>query len=235
MPCIYATSHKLFTAVPGGRITGEDKRLHCPSDWLAWCWRIFWAHASHQQHTSGLPENPLLSPTPVFSKPGGAGSDLLQCPSTRRLYFPCVQTQHLPAGLPCTCSAHLIIHGCCWQPTLYLTLEPLLSIFPMPSVDFYLFIYFTFCSIFFFKLSTWVLPQMVNPSLDVWSIVLSCSMSSLVPWWHKIPLGRYATFCCNLSVHRIFGCLCSAVLNWLQLPLRDDTVTLSRCTPHHTS
>lgn len=108
MPCIYATSHELshclksFTAMPKGRITGEGKRLHCPSGWLAWCWRVFWGHRSHQQHTSGLPENPLLSPTPVFSKPGAAGSGLLQCPSTDSispLFKPntCLQDCPVPA------------------------------------------------------------------------------------------------------------------------------------------
>lgn len=77
-----------------------------------------------------------------------AGSGLLQCPGThRRLYFPFVQSQHLPAGFHCTCSAHLIIHGHCWHSTSYLRLEPLPHIFSMPSI------HSSFCSIsIFFQL-----------------------------------------------------------------------------------
>lgn len=127
----------------------------------------------------------------------------------------------------CTCSALLIIHGHCWQSTSYLRLEPLLYIFSMPSI------HSSFCSISILTLSTWILLQMVNPSLNVWSIVLSCPISVLVPWWS--PLARSATFCCHLSVHRIFGSLWSVVLSRPLFQLIDDTLTLSRCTPHHTS
>lgn len=56
---------KSFTVMPRGRITGEGRRVHCPSDWLVQCWRIFQGHTSHQERTSGVTEN--LFPSHLYS------------------------------------------------------------------------------------------------------------------------------------------------------------------------